>query len=163
MINLEVKIPDTPGSLVELIKPISQNGGNIYGILHFHDRKLNNMIPVNINFELIEDIKETSLQNIKLELKEKNIQIENISYGIERKGIIILLTGHVFGTDILDTLQRLASKNIKVLELHAKFTEFEEVSNVKLKIEFSEGITKNEIINEIRMICDEKELFLITN
>jgi len=163
MINLEVKIPDTPGSLVELIKPISQNGGNIYGILHFHDRKLNNMIPVNINFELIEDIKETSLQNIKLELKEKNIQIENISYGIERKGIIILLTGHVFGTDILDTLQRLASKNIKVLELHAKFTEFEEVSNVKLKIEFSEGITKNEIINEIKMICDEKELFLITN
>ena len=163
MKNLEVKIPDTPGSLVELIKPISQNGGNIYGILHFHDRKLNNMIPVNINFELIEDIKETSLQNIKLELKEKNIQIENISYGIERKSIIILLTGHVFGTDILDTLQRLASKNIKVLELHAKFTEFEEVSNVKLKIEFSEGITKNEIINEIKMICDEKELFLITN
>ena len=163
MINLEVKIPDTPGSLVELIKPISQNGGNIHGILHFHDRKINNMIPVNINFELIEDIKETSLQNIKLELKEKNIQIENISYGIERKGIIILLTGHVFGTDILDTLQRLASKNIKVLELHAKFTEFEEVSNVKLKIEFSEGITKNEIINEIKMICDEKELFLITN
>ncbi|HEC37132.1 MAG TPA: hypothetical protein ENI29_02785 [bacterium] len=163
MINLEVKIPDTPGSLIELIKPISQNGGNIYGILHFHDQKLNNMIPVNINFELIEDVKETSLQKIKLELKEKNIQIVKVSFGIERKSIIILLTGHVFGTDILDTLQRLASQNIKVIELHAKFTEFEEVSNVKLKIEFSEEITKKEIINEIRKICDEKKLFLITN
>ena len=163
MINLEVKIPDTPGSLIELIKPISQNGGNIHGILHFPDRKINNMIPVNINFELIEDIKETSLQNIKVELKEKNIQIVNISFGIERKSIIVLLTGHVFSTDILDTLQRLASKNIKVLELHAKFTEFEEVSNVKLKIEFSEGLTKKEIINEFRKICDEKELFLMTN
>jgi len=32
MINLEVKIPDTPGSLIELIKPISKNGGNIYGL-----------------------------------------------------------------------------------------------------------------------------------
>ena len=52
MINLEVKLPDTPGSLIELIKPISKNGGNIYGIMHFHDRKVNNMIPVNINFEL---------------------------------------------------------------------------------------------------------------
>ena len=163
MINLEVKIPDTPGSLIELIKPISQNGGNIYGILHFHDQKLNNMIPVNINFELIEDVKETSLQKIKLELKEKKIQIVNVSFGIERKSIIILLTGHVFGTDILDTLQRLASQNIKVIELHAKFTEFEEVSNVKLKIEFSEEITKKEIINEIRKICEEKKLFLITN
>ena len=163
MINLEVKIPDTPGSLIELIKPISQNGGNIYGILHFHDQKINNMIPVNINFELIEDVKETSLQKIKLELKEKNIQIVKVSFGIERKSIIILLTGHVFGTDILDTLQRLASQNIKVIELHAKFTEFEEVSNVKLKIEFSEEITKKEIINEIRKICEEKTLFLITN
>ncbi|KKK44770.1 hypothetical protein LCGC14_1254570 [marine sediment metagenome] len=163
MINLEVKIPDTPGSLIELIKPISQNGGNIYGILHFHDQKINNMIPVNINFELIEDVKEASLQKIKLKLKEKNIQIVNVSFGIERKSIIILLTGHVFGTDILDTLQRLASQNIKVIELHAKFTEFEEVSNVKLKIEFSEEITKKEIINEIRKICEEKTLFLITN
>ena len=163
MINLEVKIPDTPGSLIELIKPISQNGGNIYGILHFHDQKINNMIPVNINFELIEDVKEASLQKIKLKLKEKNIQIVNVSFGIERKSIIILLTGHVFGTDILDTLQRLASQNIKVIELHAKFTEFEEVSNVKLKIEFSEEMTKKEIINEIRKICEEKTLFLITN
>ena len=163
MINLEVKIPDTPGSLIELIKPISQNGGNIYGILHFHDQKLNNMIPVNINFELIEDVKETSLQKIKLELKEKKIQIVNVSFGIERKSIIILLTGHVFGTDILDTLQRLAYQHIKVIELHAKFTEFEEISNVKLKIEFSEEITKKEIINEIRKICEEKKLFLITN
>ena len=50
-----------------------------------------------------------------------------------------------------------------MLELHAKFTEFEEVSNVKLKIEFSEGLTKKEIINEFRKICEEKKLFLITN
>ena len=40
MIQLEVKLPDQPGSLVELIKPISDNGGNIFGILHHHDKKL---------------------------------------------------------------------------------------------------------------------------
>ena len=84
MINLEVKIPDTPGSLIELIKPISNNGGNVYGILHFHDRKTNNMIPVNISFELSESIQEVSLKKIKSELKERNIQIENIAYGIEK-------------------------------------------------------------------------------
>ena len=163
MINLEVKIPDTPGSLIELIRPISENGGNIYGILHFHDRKLNNMIPVNISFELSEEIQEVSLQNIKNELKEKNIQIENINYGIEKKLITLILTGHVFDTDVMDTIKRLASKNINVLELQAKFTKLEEVSNVKLRIEFPEDMNKKELINELRKICEEKKLFLITS
>ena len=163
MINLEVKIPDTPGSLIELIRPISKNGGNIYGILHFHDRKINNMIPVNISFELSEEIQEVSLQKIKKELKEKNIQIENINYGIEKKLITIILTGHVFDTDVMDTIKRLASKNINVLELQAKFTKLEEVSNVKLRIEFPEAMNKKELINELRKICEEKKLFLITS
>jgi ACT domain-containing protein len=162
MINLEVKLPDTPGSLIELIKPISNNGGNIYGILHFHDRKINNLIPVNVTFELNEEIQDVSIQNIKKELKEKNIQIEKINYGIEKKLITIILTGHVFDTDVMDTIKRLASKNINVLELQAKFTELEEVSNVKLKIEFPEDMNKKELNNELRKICEEKKLFLIT-
>jgi len=163
MINLEVKLPDTPGSLIELIKPISNNGGNIYGILHFHDRKINNLIPVNITFELSEEIQEVSIQNIKRELKENNIQIENINYGIEKKLITIILTGHVFDTDVMDTIKRLASKNINVLELQARFTELEEVSNVKLRIEFPEDMNKRELNNELRKICEEKKLFLITS
>ncbi len=163
MINLEVKIPDTPGSLIELIRPISKNGGNIYGILHFHDRKINNMIPVNISFELSEEVQEVSLQNIKKELKEKNIQIENINYGIEKNLITIILTGHVFDTDVMDTIKRLASKNVNVLELQAKFTKLEEVSNVKLRIEFPEDMNKKELTNELKKICEEKNLFLITS
>ncbi|MHA2281478.1 MAG: hypothetical protein ACXAC5_11540 [Promethearchaeota archaeon] len=163
MINLEVKLPDTPGSLVELIKPISNNGGNIYGILHFHDKKVNDLIPVSISFELSEDIREVSLQNIRKELKENDIQIENITYGIEKKEITVLLTGHVFDTDVLDTIKRLAIKEINISELQAKFTELKEVSNVKLKIEFPEHMTKKELIDELRNICKEKKLFLITS
>ncbi|MFX1425475.1 MAG: hypothetical protein ACFFBE_03410 [Promethearchaeota archaeon] len=163
MINLEVKLPDSPGSLIELIKPISENGGNIYGILHFHDRKTNNMIPVSVSFELNESVREVSLNKIINELKERNIRIENITYDIEKKLITVLLTGHVFDTDVMDTIKRLASKNISVLELHAKFTELEEVSNVKLKIEFPEEMNKTELIEELRKICQEKNLLLITS
>jgi ACT domain-containing protein len=163
MINLEVKLPDTPGSLIELIKPISKNGGNIYGILHYHDKVVNNMIPVTISFELSEEIREISLQNIKSELKEKNIQIENITYGVARKALTIILTGHVFDTDVLDTIKRLATKNIVVSELTAKFTELNEVSNVKLKIEFPESLSKNYLLEELNKICEEKNLFLITS
>ena len=161
MIYLEVKLPDIPGTLIELIKPVSQYGGNIYGVLHHHDKKINNMIPVDIWFELSEELIELSLENIKKDLIEKNIQIIKISVGSKNKILTFILTGHVFDTDITDTIKRLDSKNIKVLELHAKLTEVDEISSVIMKVEFPEIMTKFELVNEIEKICIEKNLFLI--
>ena len=162
MIFLECLIPDHPGSLIELIKPISNNHGNIYGILHFHDRKKENMIPVSVNFEIPKDLLEASLEKLKKELTEKNIHIEKLTMGEKtRKDLVIILTGHVFDTDIVDTIKRLASKNIKVPELQAKFTEISEISNVKLKLVYPQSMTEHDLIQEISLICKEKNLFLI--
>jgi len=161
MINLMVKVPDTPGSLIELIKPISNNGGNIFAVLHHHDKKTDDMIPVSISFELPEELYETSLRNIKKELQEKRIQIDNIVLGSERQQIMVILSGHVFDTDVLDTIDRLASKGIKVSELQAIFTEMNEISNVKMKFNISESITKKKVFNELNEICKEKNLILI--
>ena len=161
MIYLEVKLPDITGSLIELIRPISQYGGNIYGILHHHDKKINNMIPVDIWFELSEELVQVSLENIKKDLINKNIQINKISVGSKNKVLTFIITGHVFDTDITDTIKRLDSKNIKVLDLHAKFTEVDEISSVMMKVEFPDVMKKFELINEIEKICKEKNLFLI--
>lgn len=161
MINLEVRLPDTPGSLIELIKPISEYGGNIFGILHHHDKKINNMIPVNVNFELNEELIEVNLKKIKEKLNEKNIKIDNVIMGSEKNHLTVIITGHVFDTDVVDTIKRLASKNIKTSELHAKFTEISEVSTVKLKLDFPETMNKHELIKELKAICAEKDLFLI--
>ncbi len=161
MIKLEVKLPDTPGSLIELIKPISENGGNIFGILHHHDKIINNLIPVDISFELRNDLFEVAMKNIKKELSEKKIQIESVTLGQEQNTIVVILNGHVFESDIVDTIKRLASKNIRVSEIQAKLTEVSAVSNVKFKLEFPESITKEELICELEAICSEKNLFLL--
>jgi ACT domain-containing protein len=161
MINLEVRLADTPGNLVELIQPISNNGGNIFGILHHHDKIINNLIPVSVSFELSEEIKEISLKNIQKELSDKNIQIDKVTIGKDERNLTVILTGHVFDTDVTDTIKRLAKKDIKVSELQAKFTEISEVSNVKLKIIFPESITREESIIELEKICKEKNLFLL--
>jgi len=163
MIHLEAKLPDRPGSLIELIEPISKNGANIHGILHRHDKKVNDMIPVHVSFELNKDVREHSLKKIEEELKRKNIQIENLTLAAESNNLIVILTGHVFDTDIFDTIKRLASSNIEVSELQAKFTDLQNVSNVKLKIEFPDSITKSELISELDNICKEKNLFLISS
>ena len=161
MIYLEVKLPDIPGSLIELIRPVSQHGGNIYGVLHHHDKKINNMIPVDIWFELREELIQISLENIKKDLIDKNIQITKISVGSKNKIMTFILTGHVFDTDITETIKRLDAKSIKVLELHAKFTEIDEISSVIMKVEYPEVMTKFELVNEIEKICKEKKLFFI--
>ncbi len=161
MISLMVRIPDTPGSLIELIKPISNNGGNIFAVLHHHDKKTDDMIPVSVSFELPEGLHEASLRNIKKELQEKRIQIDNIILGAERQQIMVILSGHVFDTDVVDTIDRLASKGIKVSELHAIFTEMNEISNVRLKLNISETITKKKVFEELNDICKEKNLILL--
>lgn len=161
MIELEVKLPDSPGSLIELISPIANNGGNIYGILHHHDKKLGNMIPVTITFDLTEELLQPGLEKIRDQLKKKKIEVDKITMGDKKTYLVVILSGHVFDTDILDTIDRLAAKKIKVLDLQAKFTEMSEISNVKFKFEINEQKTEQEIIKEIEKICREKDLFLI--
>ncbi|MFX1398665.1 MAG: hypothetical protein ACFFAS_16675 [Promethearchaeota archaeon] len=158
---MEVKLPDTPGSLIELIKPISENGGNIFGILHHHDKIVNNLIPVDISFELSDKLFDVSMKNIKKELSEKKIQIENITLGQDQNTLIVILNGHVFESDIVDTIKRLAKKEIRVSEVQAKITEVSAVSNVKFKLEFPEAMNKEELIGELETICKEKDLFLL--
>jgi ACT domain-containing protein len=161
MISLIVRIPDAPGSLIELIKPISENSGNIFAVQHNHDKKIDDMIPVSISFELPKELRETSLKNIKKELNEKRIQIDNIVLGAQKQQIMVILSGHVFDTDVVDTIDRLASKGINVAELQAIFTEMKEISNVKMKLNISEKITKKKVYKELNEICHEKNLILI--
>ena len=161
MILLEVNLPDVPGSLIELIKPISENGANIYGILHHHDKKINNTIPVEITFELNDKILEFSMQKIKADLIKKHIEIIRISIDSKYKTFTFILSGHVFDTDITDTLNFLNSKKIKTTELNAKFSRTEDISNVKIKVEFPQNMTRSELIEEINKISKQKNLFFI--
>jgi ACT domain-containing protein len=161
MILLEVYLPDIPGSLIELIKPISENGGNIYGILHHHDKKIDNMIPVEISFELNQDKLDSSIEQIKKSLIQQHIEIIKISIDSKHKMFAFILSGHVFDTDITDTINYLHSKDIRVLELQAIFSGFEEISNVKLRVEFPDYMSKPELIDAITNICRKKSLFFI--
>jgi ACT domain-containing protein len=160
-IDLEVRIGDTPGKLIELIKPISNNGGNIFAVWHNHEKKINNMIPVRVKFDLPEELRETSIKNIKKELKEKQIQIKSLTMDEDLKQIVVILSGHVFDTDIVNTIDRLASEKIIVSELKAIFTEMNEISNVKLKLNVNSGISREKVFEELDAICEEKDLFLI--
>ena len=161
MIELEVKIPDAPGALIKLIKPISENSGNIHGIVHHHDEKADNFIPVNVHFELIGDAKQKNLEKIKKLLLELKFQILSITDTPAVHLMTVILSGHVFRKDFEDTIIRITKKGAKVYDLEAKFTVPQDTSNVKFIVEIPDEVDDKLIINELEEICKEKEFFLL--
>lgn len=160
MIVLEVILPDRPGSLIELIKPISENGGNIHGIIHFHDKKKDNLIPVHITFELKEELLQTNLAKIKSNLEYKGIKISKLTQEIPQQEIKIILWGHVFETDIVDTVKRISKVGARVSEIQAKLLDPLDESSVLLNIVIPISINRETIFNIIQEICREKNLML---
>lgn len=161
MIELEVKIPDSPGALIKLIKPISENSGNIHGIIHSHEDKSNEMIPVMVSFEIIAEDKMTHLENIKNLLLEQNFQIISITNIPAAHQRAVILSGHVFRQNFEQTVIRINSTGAKVQDLEAKFNKPEEISNVKFLIEIPDEIEDETVIAELRTICEEKDLYLL--
>jgi ACT domain-containing protein len=90
-----------------------------------------------------------------------HIEIVRISMDSKSRLFTFILSGHVFDTDITDTINELQSKNIKVSELQAKFSGFNDISNVKIKVEVPDAMTKAKLVHEIDDICKRKNLFFI--
>jgi len=160
LIVLKAILPDRPGSLIELIKPISENGGNIYGIIHDHDKKKDNLIPVQVTFELIEEFLQTNLAKIKSNLEHKGIKISKITQEIPQQQIKIILWGHVFETDIVDTVKRISKVGARVSEIQAKLLDPSDESSVLLNIVIPISINQETIFKIIQEICSEKNLML---
>lgn len=161
MIELEVKIPDSPGALIKLIKPISENAGNIHGILHSHEEKSNKMIPVMVSFDIIAEDKVKHLENIKDLLIEQDFQIISITNIPAAHQLTVILSGHVFRQNFEQTVIRINSTGAKVQDLEAKFNKPEEISNVKFLIEIPDEMDDEKVLAELKDICDEKELYLL--
>ncbi|MCP4762027.1 MAG: hypothetical protein GY870_09600 [archaeon] len=161
MIELEVKIPDKPGTLIKLIQPISDNSGNIHGILHTHKEKSGGYIPVLVTFDIISGDKLKNLENIKKILRDQDIQILKITDIPAAHQMTAIFSGHVFRQDFEDTVIKINSTGAKVHDLEAKFTKPEDISNVKFLIEIPDEIDDEVVIKKLRDISMEKNLFLL--
>lgn len=162
MIELEAKLPDLPGALLKFLKPISENNGNIYGIIHTHKEKIGEYVPVLVRFEIIADDKQKCLDNIKKSLLDMDFQILKITDVPAVYQIVVIISGHVFRSNVEDLIVRINKVGGKIYDLDAKFNNPEDISNVKFLIEIPDSIDDKKIIKELQKICDEKGLFLLT-
>lgn len=157
-IRLELELKDTPGQLLMALEPIARFGGNIRGIYHERERKVVDSLPVVFLFEL-EDLK--NLSRIKTALEDKGIKVIKFLKDAEIFKKIVLLIGHVFATNIMDTLDRIMACGVRVREVYAMINRPEDPSTVRLFIEADEQKKLDITMEELEKICEEKNLMLI--
>ena len=162
MIEIEVQIPDSPGALIKLIKPISENAGNIYTILHSHKDKIKGNIPVLVRFELITKDKSAALGKIKKELGSLGFLILKTADVSSFHHMTAILSGHVFRHDFEKIVTRITKTGAKVHDVEVKITSPEDISNVKFLIEIPEEIEDKAVTKELNKISEENDLFLLT-
>jgi ACT domain-containing protein len=161
VIELKANLPDNPGTLIQFLKPISDNAGNILTVIHSHDEKRAEKVPVLVKFDLAPDVMEEKLALIRKALEAQSIEILQLNQVVQLEIINIIILGHVFETDFVDTFKRINDTGAKVVRIEAYFTEAKAVSNVKFEIHVSKNNIKY-MMEEIRALCQEKNLTLIS-
>jgi len=161
-IGMKIFLKDAPGSLITAINPISLNKGNIQSIIHLHQFKEEDRIPVEIIFE-IDDLR--SLENIKSSLINAGVKISYINVEgkkyYEKKIKNIILIGHVIDKDIRDTIDKI-NENGLVSDVSVIMKSPESVSACMMKIEYDEK-HKNILDEKIDEICKQKNFTLISD
>ncbi|MEX2706138.1 MAG: ACT domain-containing protein [Candidatus Freyrarchaeum guaymaensis] len=155
---LEIELLDEPGQLVKALEPISSYGGNIREITHLRDRKRGNSIPVIITFDLEDKDK---LESITQALKRQDIPVIRAEPVRSMFGKTVILVGHVFATNIKDTIDRILETQVIVKEVTARIKRPEEVSTVKFRIEAETEEKLEETVKTIRKVGEEKNLFVV--
>ncbi|MHC1591330.1 MAG: hypothetical protein ACXQS8_04545 [Candidatus Helarchaeales archaeon] len=155
IVTLEVHLPDTPGQLMKVVDVISLRGGNFFGIYHLRDLKTKDMVPVVFEFE-IESLEQ--LNKIKSALEIQHIKITRLEseIGIYEKTIILI--GHIYDTDIKDTLDRLMAKKAFIRKVDSRIKSPEQASSLKINFQYEKKEDLEQIYAEVKQICAEKNL-----
>jgi len=157
---MEVELADKPGQLMMVIEPISKRGGNFLGIYHLRDRlKQGNIVPVVFNFE-VETL--SQLDKIKNDLLEAGISIIRIESEVGLYYCTIILIGHVYATNIKETLDAILDLGIIVRKVDSRIISPDEVSSVKISIQVDSKDKFENVFALIDEICEKKNLFAIT-
>ncbi|MFX1507868.1 MAG: ACT domain-containing protein [Promethearchaeota archaeon] len=155
----EAKLPDVPGALIKILKPISEYNANITEIVHIRERRQGNVIPV--GFYVTMDSKDEFQLLIK-GLKEQGFEILGVKDLKSAYEITYILIGHVFESDITSMIKKIFSiSGTMVKDVHAKIRSVEEYSTVS----FTVGTERKENIKTITTVFDklakERKLHLI--
>ena len=103
-LKLLIELPDTPGQLVNILRPLSGLGANISTIIHEHDnRTADGRIPVHFTIEGSREILKRGLEVIRSE----DVNIIEIDGVLQKQKQTLLLLGSSSSQDIMKTVYKI--------------------------------------------------------
>ena len=103
-LKLLIELPDTPGQLVNILRPLSGLGANVSTIIHEHDNKTSDgKIPVHFTLEGDRSILKKGIEIIR----EENIDIVEIDDVLQKETQTFLLLGNISTNNIMDTVHKI--------------------------------------------------------
>lgn len=157
-LKLLIELPDTPGQLVNILRPLSGLGANISTIIHEHDnRTADGRIPVHFTIEGSREILKRGLEVIRSE----DVNIIEIDGVLQKQKQTLLLLGSSSSQDIMKTVYKIEDLNdIKITGVDLSIGSDLEESVCKLIIETTNN-KQFEAVRQIQEITDEDGLVLI--
>lgn len=161
IVELEIELVDSPGQLIKVLEPIGKYGGNIINIFHIRDRKKNNYVPVIFNFDVADTTQLNTIQKILENLGVKIIRLESEVGAF--KGHVILI-GHVFDTDINETIDEVININIEkifIRKISALIKDPKDPSSVKFLIQTETEELLKKSFEKLSEISKKKNFLMI--
>lgn len=163
-VEMKAHIPDHPGSLVKMLIPIKDNLGNIQSIIHDHELKIGNKIPVLVKFSLPDQDSQIRMEKIRKSLEQEGIKVVKMDEDVIFEYLNAIIIGHVFDTTFEDTFSRITKEGAIIDGIDSVFTDPKDVSTVFFEIHYpAEKVSREQIISSLRQISKEKNFGLITD
>jgi ACT domain-containing protein len=156
--TVRLELVDEPGELLNALRPIADNGGNLLSI--FHERGSvtpRGRIPVEVDLEATPE----RFEAIVDALRATGVNV--IQAGAERYGeeLTVILVGHLVDSDLSDTLSRLQTcASASVADISLVAAHGDEESSARLRLETETGQTERALA-AIREVAADKELTVI--
>ncbi|WP_370529264.1 amino acid-binding protein [Halarchaeum sp. CBA1220] len=157
--TVRLELVDEPGELLNALRPIADNGGNLLSV--FHERGSltpRGHIPVEVDFESTP----RQFEGIVDALRDAGVNITQA--GTERYGeeVSVLLVGHLVETDLSDTLSRIeACASASVVDFSLTDEEgIDTVSSARMRLATSEG-SVDDTLACVREVAADKQLQVV--
>lgn len=158
LLTLIVELEDKPGQLLKVLKPISELGGNIVGIVHQRGRKTPlNRIPVEISLK----IDERKVKMLIDKIQELGVVIRSYDEVKLIATTSLLLIGHIIHTDLSDTINRVDSEDSEIVELQVCMPEINRPSTAIVTISAKSPEDLSKAISKLKEVCSEKGIIVI--
>ncbi len=157
-LKLLIELPDTPGQLINILRPLSGLGANVSTIIHEHDNKTaDGKIPVHFT---IDGSREILKRGIEL-IRNEDADIIEIDGVLQKQKQTFLLLGNISTNNVMDTIHRIDQvEDVMISSVDLNIGRDLQESVCKVVVETSAN-KKARTSLKIQEIADEDNLLLI--